>query len=1218
MVLSDELKGLIDESEVISFDVFDTLIRRVTDEPETVFDIVGKQYGINDFRKIRTGLQMKASMQAEKNGRPHANLDEIYDFISQNTSYELDWNEVKETELQVELDSVYCNDELMEVFNYAKMHNKRVIITSDMYLNAKQISRMLEKCGYTGYDALYVSADEHVTKYRGDIYPYVQKKENVDPKDILHIGDNKASDYDNAVKAGWRAYHYQPLLLDELSSYDKNGLICNGISKAVIKDREDFWFNLGVYAGGPLYAGLMEFVSRKVENAGSKKLYLLARDGYNLYKLFDEVGINAEIHYLYVSRRSLLLAGITELDKDALAILPPFTFGQTVEQILDYLDVKEECSKGLSEVGIDGLDYEIRNLDDMNKVKQLFVLNKAAFLKHCEIERQYALSYFQKEGFFDGDSIVFDCGWNGSSQYLLDRFLKATGIYDKNYEFLYTGIMDTIKARKQLRDLTYSTYLFDTDKNKDLQNDVSSAIVLLELFFGSPEESVHCYDENGVVFEEDGCDMSYRQRICEGIISYVLRAQEFSEKYGLSYSESVALFPIKRLINDPTESEAVNIGNLTNVDGFAKQKGIEKYVAKLDIETLNRYPQIEVYWLQGLLKRSDISEEVKKRIRIREGNQYKVKRSIMSIKNNVTAALKHKLKAYYLRFRPDNYKVWIKNNEGKETFDESFTYEPLISVVVPVYNVIDSQLTACIQSVVNQIYKNWELILVDDCSTLESVRKTLKRYESNDKIKIHYRSENGHISKTTNDGIALANGEFIAFMDCDDVITTNALYEFVRLLNQNRELDFIYSDEDKLSEDGKTRHMPFFKPDWSPDTFMSLMYTNHLALYRRSVVEKTGGLRSEFNGTQDYDFTLRFMEFSDNKRVGHIPKVLYHWRERAESIASNPEAKPYALEAMKRAKEECLKRRGLTGFAEFVDDMYQYRVVYTNPDNPLVSIVIPSKDNPSLLKQCIDSLTEKTDYSNYEIIVVDNGSNDENKSLISEYLKGKNAVYHYEPMDFNFSKMCNIGASISNGELLLFLNDDIEIKDGIWLERMVGQASLDHTGAVGAKLLYPNSTAIQHIGVTNLLIGPSHMFIGFPDDHPLYFGRNRMDYNFICETAACVMISKEKFTEVGGFDENLKIAYNDVDLCFSLYEHGYYNVTRNDAVLYHHESASRGSDDMDPEKQKRLLVERKRLYDKHPDLKGKDPFYSINLATNRVDCSYNTEARMVGDDCDDQ
>ncbi len=281
------------------------------------------------------------------------------------------------------------------------------------------------------------------------------------------------------------------------------------------------------------------------------------------------------------------------------------------------------------------------------------------------------------------------------------------------------------------------------------------------------------------------------------------------------------------------------------------------------------------------------------------------------------------------------YESWINENETYDITD--LERNPLFSVVIPVYNVKDDQLIDCIESVRRQSYENWELILVDDHSSWESVGRVLKRYEKAEKIHVIYRSENGNISRATNDGIHAAKGDYIAFSDCDDVLAPNALYEMARALNEHPEYDFIYSDEDKLSEDGSMRHDPFFKPDWSPDTFLSMMYTNHLAVYRTELVNKTGGLRPEFDGAQDYDFTLRFLELTDNSRIGHIPKVLYYWRERAESAATGAEAKPYALIANERAKTETLARRGIAGHTEFVEDMNQYRIVYDCSEYPLVS-----------------------------------------------------------------------------------------------------------------------------------------------------------------------------------------------------------------------------------------------------------------------------------------
>lgn len=550
----------------------------------------------------------------------------------------------------------------------------------------------------------------------------------------------------------------------------------------------------------------------------------------------------------------------------------------------------------------------------------------------------------------------------------------------------------------------------------------------------------------------------------------------------------------------------------------------------------------------------------------------------------------------------NDYELWIAQNEGNQLYVEPLEYNPLISVVVPVYNVADRMLRECIDSVINQTYRNWELCLVDDCSTMESVRKVLSEYEGREQIKIKYRSENGHISRTTNDGIAMATGEFIGLMDCDDLLAPNALYEMARMLNANKDYDFIYSDEDKINEEGTGRRDPFFKPDWSPDTFMSYMYTCHFSVFRKSMIEKVGGLRIGYEGSQDYDLVLRIMEQTRN--IGHVPKILYHWRMRKESTANDLTAKPYIVESTIKAKEDALMRRGLKGKLTCIEAVTQYRVTYIPQNNPMVSVIIPSKDNYEILRQCITSIRKETTYGNYEIVVVDNGSNGENEGKYRKLSRECDFTYFHEVKDFNFSYMCNKGASLAKGDLFLFLNDDIEIPagQGEWMAIMAGQAQVSHTGAVGAKLVYPGTNLIQHVGVLNLPIGPGHAFHRFDDSLNFYWGRNILDYNFSIVTGACMMIDRNKFEEIKGFDETFPVAYNDVDICFKLINHGYYNVLRNDVKLVHHESISRGYDEK-PEKAARLLAERERLYDKHPDFKGYDPCYNPNLTPDKGDFS---------------
>lgn len=544
------------------------------------------------------------------------------------------------------------------------------------------------------------------------------------------------------------------------------------------------------------------------------------------------------------------------------------------------------------------------------------------------------------------------------------------------------------------------------------------------------------------------------------------------------------------------------------------------------------------------------------------------------------------------------YHDWIKKNERNIMKTEELAYKPLISIVVPVYNVEDKILTACIESVLRQTYSNWELCLVDDASTWESVKTILKSYEQHPQIKISYRKENGHISKATNDGISMAEGEYIAFLDCDDVLAPNAVYEMTKKVNRNRKYDFIYSDEDKLTEDGSCRKDPFFKPDWSPDTLMSMMYTCHFSMYRASMVKELGGMRIGFEGAQDYDFVLRFTE--KTKYIGHISKILYHWRERKGSTSVDGQAKPYAMEAQRRIKEEALVRRNLDGKVEYLPEIFQYRVVYKDKKQSKVSIIIPSKDNFQMLKQCIEKINDITAYRNYEIILVDNGSKEETKKECERLSQQYHCKYIYKKMKFNFSKMCNIGVEFAEGEYLLFLNDDVEVQGAEWLERMLGQASLPHIGAVGAKLLYPGTNLIQHDGILNLAVGPTHSLMQMDDTCFYYYNRNKIEYNFLAVTGACLMVKTSKFRKINGFDEALGVAYNDVDLCFRLARE-YFNVVRNDVILYHYESISRGYDLMSKQKMQRLIEERNYLYRKNKRYTNYDPCYNVNLADYRID-----------------
>lgn len=1172
------LKSRIREAKVVSFDIFDTLLFRKTNTPETIFDLVGKHFGIHGFRKIRMDAQNEASARAYAAfGYPHADMDQIYEVLGERQEMGIDWAEVKEYEIRMERDALVANREMLEIFRYAKSLGKRIVITTDMYLTADILSRILRDRGFDGFDRMYCSADEHKAKFNRDLFELVARQEDVAFEDIIHIGDKARDDGEFP-----EAYGMKSFIIDRDADLEKiknagSSDVDKGIYKILCDQKKGFWYNLGVEVGGPIYMALYRYLLNKSEN-GKKKVFFLARDGYNLYRLFKAMG-HENVEYVYTSRRALTLASISRLDEEALQMLPPYTYGQTVGEILDYLGVSRDEITDLEKAGFTSFDEVIDTPEIRERFRNIYLLHEDVFLARCRQERENAKTYFESIGMLDRDGICFDCGWQGSSQVLLERFKKEIGCEAK-HPFVYFGIKNGEKSCRQMRWMHYDAYLFDFYRNHALQAELERDVILCELFFSAPHESVFVYDEAGAPVLEQGSGDPEKEQMLEGILDFVREALPFVERYDVEYTPQIAVGHLLRLIHLPTEQEAMTIGDLQNVDGFARKQGQSKFIARVTKEQLEANPNEEIYWPKGLLKRPDIPEEVKAICAERMGVAYP-----------------EVIPEYHLENSQDirSYHRWVRWQQANRQPEKELSYRPKFSVVIPVYNTVTYQLEECIESVLAQTYDDFELILVDDHSTWENVRPVLGRYETHERVRVIYRQTNGHISVATNDGICIADGEFIVFMDCDDTIEPTALYEFAVKLNENPQLDFIYSDEDKITEDGKIRHMPFFKPDWSPDLFLSMMYTNHLATYRTSIVRAVGGLRTAYNGSQDYDFTLRFLEKSDHTRVGHVAKVLYHWRERKESVAYAMTSKNYASEAARCAKEDYIRRNRIPAHLEYIDGMSQYRMVYEVAGAPLLSIIIPSKDHPGILNQCVTAIREFTDYPNYEIVVVDNGSSDENRKVIERILEKAGARYIYRPEEFNFSRMCNTGAANSNGEYLLFLNDDVEVFQSQWLERMLGHAQQKHVGAVGAKLLYPQTTYIQHTGVSNPQEGPLHSFMTLDDRYPYYFGWNRVDHDCIGVTGACLLVQREKFREAGCFDEDLPVTYNDVKLCFALHELGYYNVMRTDVVAYHHESLSRGSDQIDDRKLIRMNAERAGLFARFPALRNRDPYMNENL-----------------------
>lgn len=556
------------------------------------------------------------------------------------------------------------------------------------------------------------------------------------------------------------------------------------------------------------------------------------------------------------------------------------------------------------------------------------------------------------------------------------------------------------------------------------------------------------------------------------------------------------------------------------------------------------------------------------------------------------------------------YNDWITKKLSKETL--ALEYEqtvhlikstPKISIIVPVYNPPINFLKEAINSVIDQSYTNWELCLADDKSPNEAVRDTIKTFASKDeRIKFIFRTENGHIPAASNSAWKLATGDFILLMDHDDLLTPNCLFEFVKHVNLHPEDDFIYSDEDKIDDEGERSH-PHFKPDWAPDNLLSRNYLGHVTMMKKSLMDQIAGFRTGFEGSQDYDIFLRATEQATH--IGHIPKILYHWRIHSASVALNMDAKPYAFIAAKKALEEALIRRNTPGTVDFLPRVPGgYRITYEVKKHDKVSIIIPTKDQEKLLNVAIQSILSKTSYPNYEIIIVNNNSTSPAFfELIKKYTNSHGDIFRCinANFSFNFSQLMNVGVAESTGEYVLFLNNDVEVIHEDWITQMVGHAQRKETGIVGVKLLYPDDT-IQHAGVIIGILGAAaHIFVNAKREDLGYYSYIQSLNNYAALTAACILFRKSIYLEVGGMDENLEVDYNDIDLCLKVYEAGYYNVYVPTVELYHYESATRGH----PFSSKENYAQHKKNYnyfiEKWSKIIAHDPFYNPNLGLKDAD-----------------
>ena len=590
-----------------------------------------------------------------------------------------------------------------------------------------------------------------------------------------------------------------------------------------------------------------------------------------------------------------------------------------------------------------------------------------------------------------------------------------------------------------------------------------------------------------------------------------------------------------------------------------------------------------------------------------------VEKGIRYWKSQGAAALAEKVvtKVKNVRQGPPSYQKWIRHhlpdrNELEKQKKTSFGYRPKISFVVPLYKTPEKYLRRLTESFQEQTYSNWELCFSDGSGAQSPLTELLKELTAKDnRIKYVSHEEPLQISENTNSAIEIATGDFIAFADHDDELTPNALFECVKAINEKPQTLVIYTDEDKMSMDGHKFFQPHFKPDYNPDLLCTVNYICHLFVVSRKVIEKVGGLRSEFDGAQDYDFVLRCVEAVKDEEICHIPKILYHWRCHEDSTAENPESKLYAFEAGRRAVQAHYERTGIHAEVFKGEYLGLYRTKFIRDHDPLISIIIPNKDHIDDLKRCMESIEQKSTYKNYEYIIVENNSTDSATFEYYKKLEAENPKVRMVYWDgvFNYSAINNYGASFAKGEYLLLLNDDTEIINPDCLEELLGYCMRKDVGAVGARLYYEDDT-IQHAGVVIGFGGiAGHCFVQQKRGTTGYCHRIICAQDYSAVTAACMMVKKSAFDAVGGLSEELAVAFNDIDFCMKLRKAEYLIVYNPYAELYHYESKSRGLEDT-PEKVARFNKEIATFEKKWPEiLENGDPYYNPNLTLKSQDFS---------------
>ena len=591
---------------------------------------------------------------------------------------------------------------------------------------------------------------------------------------------------------------------------------------------------------------------------------------------------------------------------------------------------------------------------------------------------------------------------------------------------------------------------------------------------------------------------------------------------------------------------------------------------------------------------------------IKKVSPYNVKKGILYLRHYGARGFWIKLTERFQKSDID-YKEWYENHKvSQEELEKQkkkvFVYAPKISILVPVYNTPQVFLKQMLQSVRKQTYANWELCIANANPDNEKVKQILEIcMKKDDRIKVVNVPENEGIAQNTNRALDIATGEFIGLLDHDDLLEENALYEIVSCLNEKKETDVLYTDEDKVTTNLDEYFSPNFKPDFNLDMLRANNYICHFFVAKKKLIEKVGGFRAEYNGAQDYDLILRCTEQAQN--VAHIAKILYHWRVHKESTADNPLSKMYAYEAGKKAIEAHLARCHTDGEVLQTDNLGFYRIKYPVKGKPLVSILIPNKDQVDTLDKCLQSIEERTDYDNYEIIIIENNSTEQKTfDYYNQICNDKIRVVYWKK-EFNYSAINNFGVDQAKGEYLLLLNNDMEVISRDWMSELLGHCQRPEVGAVGARLYYPDDT-VQHAGIIIGIGGVAgSVFVGMKRGYTGYMHRAAIQQDLSAVTAACMMIKRSVFEEAGRLEEQLKVAFNDVDLCLKIRKNGYLIVYDPYVELYHYESKTRGAEDT-KEKVRRFQSEIEYMRCHWIDiLKNGDPAYNPNLTLKKWDYS---------------